>query len=246
LSLRSLQKNWHLFGSTDPFWAIITDPLKKGNLWDVEEFFQTGKGDAEGILSQVEACRPLPEKRRALDFGCGAGRITQALGAHFEEIHGVDIAPSMIALAERYNRLGDRCHYVLNTEPDLRIFPDRHFDLIYSVLTLQHMPPHLARGYLQEFLRVLRPEGALLFQLPARLKNPPTLPGRAWARVYRAWLDVAHSETPQMDMYGIEKDSVLDFLKAHGGRVLSVTPDQRAGPDWESYTYVVGGLSTLP
>jgi SAM-dependent methyltransferase len=239
LSLRSLQKNWHLFGSTDPFWAIITDPLKKGNRWDVQEFFQTGVGEAEGILSQVQACCPLPEKGRALDFGCGAGRITQALGAHFVEIQGVDIAPSMIDLAKQYNRLGDRCHYVLNTEPDLRIFPDRHFDLIYSVLTLQHMPPHLARGYVKEFLRVLRPQGALLFQLPARLKKPPTLPGRAWARVYRAWLNLVHSDIPQMDMYGIEKDSLLDYLSAQGGRLLSVTPDQRAGPDWESYTYVV-------
>lgn len=239
MNLRALQKNWQLFGSTDPFWAIITDPRKKGNRWDVEEFFRTGVDEAEDILSQVEACRPLPEKRRALDFGCGAGRITQTLGARFEEIQGVDIAASMIALANRYNRLGDRCHYVLNTEPDLRIFPDRHFDLIYSVLTLQHMPPDLARGYLKEFLRVLRPEGALLFQFPAKLKKPPTIPGRAWARVYRAWLNTVHADIPQMDMYGIEKDSLVDYLSAHGARVLSVTPDQRAGPDWESYTYVV-------
>ena len=239
MSLHSLQKNWHLFGSTDPFWAIITDPLKKGNRWDVEEFFRTGVDEAASILSQVQACWRLPEKRRALDFGCGAGRITQALGAHFDEIQGVDIAPSMIALAERYNRLGDRCHYALNAEPDLRIFPDRHFDLIYSVLTLQHMPPYLARGYLKEFLRVLRPGGALLFQFPAKLKKAPTLAGRAWARVYRAWLNAAHSDIPQMDMYGIEKDSLLDYLSGQGARVLSVTPDQRAGPDWESYTYVV-------
>jgi SAM-dependent methyltransferase len=239
LSLRSLQRNWHLFGSTDPFWAIITDPRKKGNRWDVEEFFRTGIDEAASILSQVQACWRLPEKRRALDFGCGAGRITQALGAHFEEIQGVDIAPSMIALAERHNRLGDRCHYVLNTGPDLRIFPDQHFDLISTVLTLQHMPPHLARGYVKEFLRVLRPQGALLFQLPTRLKIPPTLAGRAWARVYRAWLNLIRSDIPQMDMYGIEKDSMLDYLGVQGARVLSVTADQRAGPDWESYTYVV-------
>ncbi len=240
MSLRSLQKNWQLFGTTDPFWAIITDPLKKGNRWDVDEFFRTGVDEAASILFLVEAVRPLPEKLRALDFGCGAGRITQALGAHFAEILGVDIAPSMIALAERHNRLGDRCRYVLNPEPDLRIFPDRHFDLIYSVITLQHMPPHLARGYLKEFLRVLRPEGALLFQVPARLKNPPTLVGRAWAKVYRTWLSVSRSDVPHMDMFGIEKDSVLEYLGALGARVLSVTPDQRAGPMWESYTYVVG------
>ncbi|MDP8982055.1 MAG: class I SAM-dependent methyltransferase [Acidobacteriota bacterium] len=239
MSLRSLQRNWQLFGSTDPFWAIITDPLKKGNRWDVDEFFRTGVDEAASILALVEAVRPLPEKLRALDFGCGAGRITQALGAHFAEILGVDIAPSMIALAERHNRLGDRCRYLLNTEPDLRIFPDRHFDLIYSVITLQHMPPHLARGYLKEFLRVLRPEGALLFQVPARLKNPPTLVGRAWAEAYRTWLSVSRSDVPHMDMFGIEKEAVLEYLGVLGARVLSVTPDQRAGPAWESYTYVV-------
>jgi ubiquinone/menaquinone biosynthesis C-methylase UbiE len=51
---------------------------------------------------------------------------------------GVDIAPSMIELAEEMNRHGGRCRYVLNGEDNLRVFPESFFDLIYSNITLQH------------------------------------------------------------------------------------------------------------
>ncbi len=50
-------------------------------------------------------------KRRALDFGCGVGRLTQALARHFNIVDGVDIAPSMIELANQFNRSGGRCRY---------------------------------------------------------------------------------------------------------------------------------------
>jgi ubiquinone/menaquinone biosynthesis C-methylase UbiE len=37
--------------------------------------------------------------RRALEIGCGPGRLMRPLSRHFGEIHGVDISDEMIALA---------------------------------------------------------------------------------------------------------------------------------------------------
>jgi SAM-dependent methyltransferase len=170
MELRELQTNWDQFGRTDPMWAILTHENKRGHGWKPDEFFATGRQEVADVLGYL-AELGLPKARRAaLDFGCGLGRLTQALGEHFESATGVDIAPSMIEGARRYNRHGDRCRYVLNDRDDLSVFPDASFDLIYSNIVLQHMKPEYSRRYAREFVRLLTPGGAAVFQIPS---EPP-------------------------------------------------------------------------
>ena len=95
-------KNWNKFGRTDPLWAIMTHPDKKGNKWEREEFFETGVKEIENIMKDIQSLDIHFQTNRALDFGCGIGRLTQALAIYFEEVYGIDIAPSMIKLAKEY------------------------------------------------------------------------------------------------------------------------------------------------
>jgi SAM-dependent methyltransferase len=123
----------------------------------------------------MEFIDSLPMKlarRRALDFGCGVGRLTQALCKYFQHCIGVDIAPSMIELARKFNRYGDRCEYRENPFDDLHEFDNDQFDFIYSNIVLQHMEPRYSERYVQEFVRVLSPEGLAVFQIPAKPSAP--------------------------------------------------------------------------
>ena len=175
MDLVELQRNWNQLGRVDPLWAILTVPEKINNGWDVQEFFSTGALEIEEILGHL--CRfALPkEKKRALDFGCGVGRLTQALCHHFENCLGIDIAPSMIQRAREYNRHGARCDYVLNETDGLPMCETDKWDFIYSSIVLQHMKPEYSKKYIAEFLRILSPGGALVFQLPAEtLARPAT------------------------------------------------------------------------
>jgi 2-polyprenyl-3-methyl-5-hydroxy-6-metoxy-1,4-benzoquinol methylase len=149
MDLQKLQSNWHELGSTDPLWAVLTDNRFKGNRWDPEEFFGVGQREIDQALSQLDAMHIPLQRRRALDFGCAVGRLTQALCRHFELVDGVDIAPSMIDLARRYNQYGDRCHYHVNGVDNLSLFPDNCFDFIYSRLVLQHMEPQYSEKYIR-------------------------------------------------------------------------------------------------
>jgi len=164
-----LQRNWDDFGRQDPMYWILTDPAKKGNRWDPEEFFRTGVTDINAALNQVRSAGLQIRMGRALDFGCGLGRLTQALAQQFQEAHGVDISPSMIAKAQTLNRYPNRCFYHQNGEPDLRIFEDNSFDFIYSIIVLQHIHPNISKRYISEFMRVLRPGGVAVFQVPSEL-----------------------------------------------------------------------------
>lgn len=167
MDIKDLQRNWDEFGKTDPLWAIMTEPDKRDGKWDRAAFFKTGAEQIAKAMRQVSDLGITPARERCLDFGCGVGRLTQALCDYFDECCGVDIAPSMIALAEQYNRYPQRCQYYVNSFPDLRIFEDSTFDFVYSCIVLQHMYPVYSKSYIKEFLRILRPGGVLVFQLPS-------------------------------------------------------------------------------
>ncbi|HSM78634.1 MAG TPA: hypothetical protein VLT57_13440, partial [Bryobacteraceae bacterium] len=84
MSLRAVRRQWTMLGEQDPFWAIITAAGKENNGWDVDEFFSTGVAEIERVMQYVARQHPLPRRARALDFGCGAGRLSQALASHFD------------------------------------------------------------------------------------------------------------------------------------------------------------------
>ena len=83
----------------------------------------------------------LPGKRDlALDFGCGVGRVTRAMASYYDRCTGVDVSDVMVDAATSLNAGIDRLEFVHNPEPDLTIFDDATFDLVYSNIVLQHLP----------------------------------------------------------------------------------------------------------
>jgi SAM-dependent methyltransferase len=174
MNLQEVQKNWDEFGKRDPFWAILTHAQYKNNRWDHAAFFETGRREVEIVLRHLEATGVTHSCWRALDFGCGAGRLSQALCACFHRVTGVDIAPSMIALANQYNVCGARCRYVLNPAQDLRVLGAQRFDFLLSLIVLQHMQLNYSKHFIREFVRVLAPGGIAVFQVPSRPFRPAT------------------------------------------------------------------------
>lgn len=188
--LKAVRDTWDHLGRRDPYWAVLTNPGKEGGRWDLEEFFATGGEEIEELLHAVGHL--LPARRRALDFGCGVGRLSQALAEHFDRVDGVDVAPSMVALAEEHaaspetsRRVSERCTFHLNQRPDLHLFEDGTFDLAYSNITLQHMRAGLAKVYMGELLRVLAPDGIAVFQLPVDLRRSLL---KKWVSERMPWL----------------------------------------------------------
>src|SRR5690606_11991514 len=104
-------------------------------------------------------------KGKALDFGCGVGRLTQALGKHFDKAIGVDIAASMIKQAKELNKLKN-VSFKHVTSGDLSDFKDSSVDFIYTDIVLQHMSNEYTKQYLEDMKRILKSKGVLVFQLP--------------------------------------------------------------------------------
>jgi SAM-dependent methyltransferase len=243
MDLGKLQESWNAFGETDPLWAILADPAKKGGKWDWDEFLRTGESAIENLLRRVAAQGIEIRRGKALDFGCGVGRLTQALGLHFEECVGVDIAPSMIRLAREHNRRGAHCRYELNTHPDLRLFADNTFDFVFSTLVLQHMRPDYAKRYITELIRILAPGGCLVFSLPSQSRTSWGNAGRMLGRLYWWSQDLLAAlgvrTSPRFEMHGIPRPAVLNLIARSGGKLSAALADSAAGPAWISYSYFV-------
>lgn len=214
MDIKELQRNWELFGKTDPLRAILTGPPTPDG-WNDDDFFRTGRQDIDAAFERLERLGKSPRRGRALDFGCGVGRLTQALCERFDTVVGVDIAPAMIELARRYNRFGDRCQYVVNDRDDLSRFPDGTFDFVYSLIVLQHMKPKYSQRYLKEFLRVAAPGGIIVFQIPAALKAGNTL--KLPSAAFRAHL---------------EPIDAIESLHAGERRTIAVRVTNRSSEPW--------------
>ena len=202
MRLGTLKRHWDRIGRRDPFWAALTHPDKRHCGWNLDRFFETGSEELAAVLAHARELGVEVARSRALDFGCGAGRVTQALAAEFDRVEGVDISAAMLASARQQNRYADRCTYHLNSAPHLALFEDASFNFVYSNLVFQHMEARYARQYIAELLRVLAPGGLLVFQAPShRLAKQGSaatartrVAGRLPASACRARLSTAHAK----------------------------------------------------
>jgi ubiquinone/menaquinone biosynthesis C-methylase UbiE len=221
---------WEEMGALDPFWAILSDPSKKFNRWDPEEFFQTGRDEITALMGRLSAYGLHVPRRSALDFGCGVGRLTQALADHFDRVTGIDISAAMTTRARELNKKGERCDFVTSDSLTLP-FPSASFDLIYTRIVLQHIPRPMILEYVAEFIRVLRPQGAIVMQVPSRIPvinrvQPRTL-GYALLRKMgfpeRFVFEKLGLHPIRMNF--VPEQEMIAHIERHGGKVISVRAD---------------------
>jgi SAM-dependent methyltransferase len=112
--------------------------------------------------------------KRALDFGCGAGRSTRFLKQLGFQAAGVDIAPDMISKARALDPEGD---YRLIPDGDLRCFGDGDFDLVLSAFTFDNVPTAERKvAILQELARLVGVDGSIV-----NLVSAPEIYLHEWA-----------------------------------------------------------------
>lgn len=170
-NLSELKNAWDHLAEQDALGAILTDPTKTDRRWNLDEFMATGEAEIKTVMRHLARIDLLPKSSgKALDFGCGVGRLTQAMSRRFASCVGVDISTQMIEAAESLNK-HEHCRYVAVPGPRLP-FDDGFFAFIYSNIVLQHVPRRYAIGYLHEFERLLIPGGILVFGVQDRFVSP--------------------------------------------------------------------------
>lgn len=137
--------------------------------WSDDEFFQSGEASAAGdILNDTENVFQGrdPKQMRVLEIGCGAGRVTRALGRIFGEVHAVDVSGEMVRQAQAAVADMPHVHIYQNNGCDLQVIPALEFDFAYSFIVFQHIPSReIIENYVREVHRLLRPGALFKFQV---------------------------------------------------------------------------------
>lgn len=243
--LQEAGRVWQTLGAEDPLWAVLSLPDKRGGRWRLEEFLATGEQDVARAHERLRRAGASERFQSVLDFGCGVGRLVRAWADRADQVTGVDISASMLEharciLADRPNT-----RLVHNEAPDLRVLPDASFDLVFSLICLQHLPWPVAAGYLDEFARLCRPGGWVAFQLPAR--GPDSGRAARWRKrlvdalpfglgsAYRRW---RHGSSAVFDVFYTPRPEVEARLRSAGLTGIAAEPDASAGPGTEGWFYL--------
>lgn len=237
--LERLRDTWESGARRDPHWVVLTDPARSHGRWSGEEFFESGREDARRLFERLRDLNTPGDASRALDFGCGLGRISAALADRFQEVDGVDISESMAKQARSLHADRKGLNFHVNVAADLSMFQSGSYDLVHSLMTLQHIPRTLALGYIRDFVRLLNAKGVAAFQVPTSLRyTPGGLLRRLVPRIARRLYWRTRGLEP-IEMHTLSVRHVEEVVFASGGVVLAQYPDYSAGQHYRSVFYFV-------
>lgn len=129
---------------------------------DQEGFESTARKEVGAFEWELKRLPHNANRRawRALEIGCGPGRLMKPLSRHFGEIHGVDVSDEMVRLARERLRAIPHAHVHATNGSSLNMFASDSFDLVYSYAVFQHIPSReVVLEYMREIGRVLKPGG---------------------------------------------------------------------------------------
>jgi SAM-dependent methyltransferase len=157
-----MSRDWNRRARSDaPYYVALG---RRGQSW--EEFLSAGDDLVRGLEKELSRFGTAAgEPRRALEIGCGPGRLMYPLSRHFSEIHGVDVSAGMVRLAERNLAGIAHAHVHVSDGTNLAQFTGESFDFVYSYAVFQHIPSReVVLNYLEETRRVLKTGGIARLQ----------------------------------------------------------------------------------
>ncbi len=157
---------------------------------DEAEFLATAADVLRSLEAQLKRLPASSNRRawRALEIGCGPGRLVKPMSRYFGEIHGVDVSDEMIRLARE--RLADipHAHFHATNGASLAQFADDSFEFIYSYAVFQHIPSRdVVLEYMREIRRVLKPGGIFHGQFNGLMHSGDT---NTWSGVVFSAADI--------------------------------------------------------
>ncbi len=196
-----MQQDWNARAQEDAHFYVAFG--RRGQ--DDAEFFETAREVVKGLEWEMRRLPKAirPRARRALEIGCGPGRLMKPMSRYFGEIHGVDVSDEMIRRAAKNLEDVPHAHPHHTSGSDLAPFADESFDLVYSYAVFQHIPSgEVVFNYLNEAVRVLKPGGIIRAQINGLPKT---------AKVYDTWSGVR-----------VSAEEVQEFARKQGLQLLAL------------------------
>jgi cyclopropane fatty-acyl-phospholipid synthase-like methyltransferase len=133
---------------------------------DWSTYWQSGERELDKIL-ELATRAGLTTKGRAVEIGCGLGRITRPLASQFETVIGVDISSEMLAQARSMSNRPNIVYAEASYQSHLPTAADQA-DLVVAWTVFRHVSEEVFVRYLVDAFRALRPGGFIVFESQVR------------------------------------------------------------------------------
>ena len=140
--------------STDPLAAVLTYNAPK----ILNEYY-----DKWEIKSLQKALPHSLAGKKALDIGCGTGRISLLLAKLRTDVTSLDFSAAMLKhlkLEARKRKVASRIT-TIESPADKLPLNDNLFDIVTCFGLMEHLPPAIRRKTILEAFRVLKPNGKM-------------------------------------------------------------------------------------
>ena len=220
--LERVRDQWTSLGEKDPHWSVLSTPeFRKANLTPerIAELRASGRREAQ-LIDDFQVRTGVELKHGVcLELGAGVGRITRYLSERFEKVVAVDISPGNLRFCAEYmeeeGAHNVECRLVSGFE-DFDGLPE--YDVLFSVIVLQHNPPPIQKLILRSLFSKVRPGGGVLFQIPTHI------PGYTFdAEQY------LQNPLKEIEMHALPTAVVLEELRRYRLRLVDVAPDPFIG-----------------
>jgi SAM-dependent methyltransferase len=145
----STDRAWEQFGRDDPYFGVLVESKYKAASITQEarrDFFRSGTEHVERIMQRLRQHLGHPCRfQRALDFGCGVGRLTIPLAQYADAVVGMDVSDAMLSEARNNCRRYSQQNITFEKSDDELNLLTEKFDFVHSYIVLQHIP--VKRGY---------------------------------------------------------------------------------------------------
>lgn len=229
----NVAREWRKFGETEPHWSVVTgNEFKPENIArNLEAFYALGRDDVAYVIAALKRNGVWKgDGTRAMDFGCGVGRLSLALASHVAHVTGIDIsAAHLVHARQRAEQMGVRnvTFEPIDTIDGIDALP--RFDLIISLIVLQHNPPPVMVVLLNELLSRLAAGGVAVIQMPTYIVGQ-----RFTVAEYLS------NQQPSMEMNAVPQRVIYEAIDRAGCKIIEVREDEYMGTDIGlSHTFVI-------
>ena len=156
-------REWEKFGEQNPYFGVLAEQKFQQSSLSIEakqEFFQSGFDEINQVVQNIkEYIDPAFEISRALDFGCGVGRLVIPLAQIADSVTGVDVSDAMLREAQsNCNAQGIKNARLVKSDAHLTSLEGK-YNLIHSYIVFQHIPANRGAIIFSQLLSYLSEGG---------------------------------------------------------------------------------------
>lgn len=159
----SKKQMWENLGEENPYFGVYTvDKFRTENLDDEKlgEFFESGEIYVREIWEEIEDHFKADfNPKKALDFGCGVGRLTLPLASKCQTVTGVDISSNMLKEAEKNAVSANISNVGFKESKQFFSGSSKEYDFVHSFIVFQHIKPKEGEKIFAEVVKMLKTGG---------------------------------------------------------------------------------------